>query len=102
MSQLEMVLQQRDAATYFKVYAYLTTTRRTQSDTNNVLDCLLPFIRAGIALQKHDSILDVSALKEFLDNLRLSIPYLVLVNFRARLHDLNILTWRNGEYYMNN
>ena len=102
MSPLEMLLQQRKATTSLKVYAYLTTARRVQPDTGNVLDCLVPFLKAGVELQEHDAILDIGALQQFLRILGLSIPYLVLDNFQRRLAELDILTRRGNEYHVNN
>src|SRR5262249_27878181 len=99
MPSIRELLQAKTATIPLRAYAYLTTALRDRSIGADVLDCLIPFLRAGVEMQPDGAILDEKALSSFLKSLGLHIPELVLEHLEGRLEQLGLLERRSGGDY---
>src|SRR5215207_9774748 len=100
MPSIGALLQVNAADRPLRAYAYLTTALRGQSNKADVLDCLIPFIRAGVEAQQNGAVLDIASLSSFLLSLGLHIPTLVLHQLTRRLEQAGALERRAGIYFV--
>lgn len=77
-----------------RAYAYLTAsfTARPQYDVIDALDCIVPFVMAGIASQAGDQ-LDLPKLTTHLQTFGLTIPMYALEQMLPRLQKLGAVEW---------
>src|SRR5579863_106772 len=76
-------------------WAYLTASLQT-SQSKDVLDCVLPFVIAGIRQQKPGQPLDDNAVLRFLATIGLDLPEPVLTSLKPRLRERAVLKDFNG------
>ncbi len=75
-----------------RAYAYLTASFQSRGAVHDALDCLIPFVVAGLEPQQGGT-LDLDALSEYVMRLGLRIPVYVLEQLRPRLVASNHITW---------
>ncbi len=75
-----------------RAYAYLTASFKEKPNTADTIDCLLPFLAAGVA-QQAGNFLDIDELGRFLGGLGLRIPYYVLMQLVPRLANSGEIEW---------
>jgi hypothetical protein len=78
-----------------RTYAFLTACRE-QSQSEDALDCILPFVIAGIRQQRPDFQLDEERVLVFLRSIGLDLPATVLTHLKSRLRERGILKDFNG------
>lgn len=75
-----------------RAYAYLTASFKEQGAVNDPLDCLLPFVIAGLEPQKGKK-LDLHRLSDSVSEIGLNIPIYVLEQLNRRLVEKNHVEW---------
>ena len=75
-----------------RAYAYLTASFELTPNTSDVVDCLLPFLTAGVADQA-GNVLDINRLSGYLAALGLTVPLYVLLQLIPRLESLGVVEW---------
>ena len=96
--EIRDLLRYQSSDRSFRTYAFLATSLREQPKTRDVLDCLIPFLSAGLDKQPAGAELDLPGLAAFLRSLGLHIPDFVLQEFRRRLQQLGLLDWSQGRF----
>jgi hypothetical protein len=92
VSRLIKLLNIKKAEAPLRAYAYLTASMGARSGVSDVLDCLIPFVIAGVAEQDGDAI-GWSRLQLFLRSFGLRIPVFVLKQLEQRLEKLGAIEW---------
>ncbi len=83
-----------------RAYAYLTASFQGRGTTHDALDCLLPFVVAGLEAQQGNT-LDLNLLSQYVARLGLSIPVYVLEQLRPRLVTGSHIAWdRSSRSYL--
>jgi hypothetical protein len=99
MLSINSLLRMRAAARPLRAYAYLTSALRGQPGNADALDCLVPFLQAGVEQQEAGTKLDYGALSAFLESLGLRIPIFVLQHLTPRLEPLAVEK-RAGDWFV--
>ena len=79
-----------------RAYAYLTASfHETQNAARDIIDCLLPFLSAGVAKQA-GQFLELEGLSTYLQSLGLMVPLYALQQLVPRLQELHLIEWNNA------
>ena len=88
------LLSYNSADRKLRAYAYLTASLNERDSMQDVVDCIVPFVVAGISEQA-GSFLDLSRLSTFVGSLGIKIPIYVLEQLMPRLQKLDVIQWNN-------
>lgn len=80
-----------------RAYAYLTASFRVTPNTSGIIDCLLPFLAAGVARQA-GHLLELDRLSAYLGELGLRVPWYVLQQLVPRLEEQGIVEWNKAAH----
>lgn len=92
---IEHLLEHGSDSRKLRAYAYLTASFNATPNTSDIIDCLLPFMAAGVA-QQAGQLLELGKLSSYLQSLGLRVPLYALKQLVPRFEGLGLVEWNSA------